>query len=322
MNQILIDGPKKLLNSLPKIVNVDLQNKLIICGLEGDKSRFSFHLSEDLPIKSTLDGNYFDNLIKQLNKNNCDSLVIIFYLSSEINEYKEISKIYFRNLSKKFHVKDLIWVNKGNWASYLCEDLNCCPKDGTKIEENVGKSTKKVFDLDLIKLNKIDSKIRSLSSKAFTKRSELKEDHLIKKWQKTQFDQLIAKNALDSNSKSNWSRLLVALTDIPVRDALLSHYMELGFTKKDPSKFLKSIAKNWLKIATISPAEFHSPIFACISAFLWQAKELEAAKFALQISLKNDPKFRLANLLSDAIESGVKPSEFKDVFKNPMHPWS
>ena len=322
MNQIKIDGPKKLLNSIPKIIKYEPQNILIICGLQEIESTFSFHIAENIPDKNKLDGPYFEKIIARLNEHNCDSSVLVFYLNGEVDDKKEIAEIFFKNINPVLHVKDLIWVKNGNWASYLCQDNYCCPPEGSRIKDISAIAKKNTFDLKLLTLGKVDKKISNSSLKAHKKRWDLKDEKLIKKWQKTQFTHLISKNALDNELKNNWSRLLVALTDIPVRDALLSHFMEIGFSKKKPAAYFLSISKVWGKIGTIAPIEFHSPIFACLSAFLWQAEETDAAKKALQISLNQDPKFRLAILLSDAIDSGVSPSQFKDVFRNPTHPWS
>ena len=322
MNQLTIDGPRKLISNIPTIVKNNPIDEMIICGLKGDKSTFLFHLVYKIPSQKNLTSQYLEDLSNKILEKEAESIVLIFYIEDNPSKYQKISQILFEDLSKQLHVKDLLWVKNHKWASFLCEDLSCCPQDGNSIE--IG-SVNKTFDkinVDFLKINKADEKLNSEAKKVLKARIALKDDLKLRNWQKIQFQQLSAKNSITTTNKDNWARLLAGLTDIPVRDALLSHFIEVGLSKKEFSKNLVGLAKNWAKVGSFAEPQFQSPIFACISAFLWQAGEYEASKMAVKLSLAADEKFRLAHLLQNALESGVPASEFRDVFKNPAHPWT
>jgi len=322
MNQLIIDGPKKLISSIPSLIKINPINKLLIFGLKGAESRFSTHFSYQIPTLEILTSKYFDNLLKNFIGHDLESVVLVFYIEKDPEKYKKIAQIYFERLSKKVYVKDLLWVKKERWASFICEDLSCCPIEGNVIEKEPKTKEIHKFNTDFLKINKVDSKLKTNAQKAMKIKSAIKDDLGLKKWQKMQFNRLSSKNAISTASKNNWSRLLVGLKDIPVRDALLSHFIERGLSNQENSKKLIALAKTWAKVGSFAEQEFQSPIFACVSAYLWQAGEYEAANIAVKLSLAADANFRLALLLQNAIDSGVPASEFKDIFKNPSHPWT
>jgi hypothetical protein len=119
-----------------------------------------------------------------------------------------------------------------------------------------------------------------------------------------------------------WARLLLGLTDIPVRDALLAHHIERAQISEDPNEYLISIAKKWAQVARVSPADFRTPICTCIAAFFWQAGEGILARGAVDFALAQDPQFHLAKLLNNALDSGMPPWEFRDAFTKITNPWS
>ena len=322
MNQITIDGPKKLLSQIPTIIKFNPSNQLIICGLKDAESKFAIHLTYPLPTQIQLSSAFFKDLNIKLVEEEIEAVVLVFYIEEAPENYRKISKILFENLSQKVHVKDLLWVKNNRWASFLCEDLNCCPQEGNPLEIEDSSTSSGKVDENFLNIKKSDSKVNLAARKALKVKSGIKDNSKLTKWQKTQYKQLSAKGAIASTNKNNWSRLLVGLSDIPVRDALLSHFIDIGFRKKNPSKFLIDLAKSWAKVGSVAEPQFQSPIFACISAFLWQAGEYKIAKIALNLSLAADNKFRLAHLLQNALDSGVPAHEFRDVFKNPTYPWT
>ncbi|MFM1826432.1 MAG: hypothetical protein RLZZ37_1067 [Actinomycetota bacterium] len=322
MNQLTIDGPKKLLSSIPVILKSKPVNQMVICGLQGEECKFSFHLTSQLPSQSSLTSQYFEELNSKFVLNATNSIVLILYIEENPENYQKISKILFEKLSKTVQVKDLLWVKDHKWASFLCEDLNCCPKEGNSIEiESTTRSSDKI-NTDFLKINASDQKLNKSAVRAIKIKSLIKDNLKLQNWQKMHFICLSANNSVTSTRKNNWARLLVGLTDIPVRDALLSHFIEVGFSKRDSSKYLIGLAKIWAKVGSFADPQFQSPIFACVSAYLWQANEFEAAKIAVKLSLAADANFRLAHLLQNALDCGVPASEFRDVFKNPAHPWT
>lgn len=322
MNQITIDGPKKLLNTIPTIIKINPTNQMIVFGLKGNESKYLFHLVFPIPSQKDLTNQFIDDFCEKVIENKADSVVLIFYVEENPRKYRKNSQMLFENLSKMVNVKDLLWVSNGSWASYLCDDLDCCPQEGNTIEISSVTTGIDKIKIDFLKIGKSDQKLNNEAKKALIAKNALKDDFKLRNWQKSHFKFLSAKNSISSTDKNNWARLLVGLTDIPVRDALLSHFIEVGFSKKEFSKSLVTLAKTWSKVGSVAEPQFQSPIFACISAFLWQAGEFEASKMAVKLSLAADDKFRLAHLLKNALESGVPASEFRDVFKNPAHPWT
>ena len=182
---------------------------------------------------------------------------------------------------------------------------------------------KKKSDLtNFLETTTVNQDLIPLISQFARQKAKSEHNQTIEKWESTQFKFLTAPKAFKELDLKLYARLLFGLTDIPVRDALLAHHIDIAQIKEDPNQYLFQIAQNWAQVAKVSPETFRPPICTCIAVFMWQAGEGILARSAVDFALAQDPQFHLAKLINNALDSGMPPWEFRDAFTKISNPWS
>ena len=334
--EIQIDGPANLLATVPYLLGFNPEKSLVIVAVKGQHDQVVVSMTLDLPDKSEdLDATFMNNLKETLKRSGADGLVAIFYVDSNPQGLKSISELLMTEISTEFHVRDILWVCDHKWASYLCSDESCCPKEGRALEIEKPSTAQKELVLagrsvaskksdlkDFLEITTVNQDLIPLISQFARQKAKSEHNQTIEKWESTQYKFLTAPKAFKEIDLKLYARLLLGLTDIPVRDALLAHHIELGQIKEDPNQYLFQIAQNWAQVAKVSPETFRPPICTCIAVFMWQAGEGILARSAIDFALAQDPQFHLAKLINNALDSGMPPWEFRDAFTKITNPWS
>ena len=332
-NEIQIDGPANLLATVPYLLGFNPAKSLVIVAVKGNKDQVVVTMTLDLSEK--IDGfekDFLKKLKETIKRSGADGLVAIFYVEQNPFNYQILSETFMSEISTDFHVRDILWVCDSKWASFLCSDESCCPEQGRQlvIDENINSLSKtnklvagsKNEVQNFLKSTKINQDLVPFLSKFAKQKAKAQHQNSLEKWEGTQFKYLSAKKASQNLDIELAARLLFCLTDIPVRDGLLAHHIELAQISEDPHKYLINLAQNWAKIAVEAPETFRPPICTCIAAFMWQAGEGILARSAVNFALAQDPQFYLAKLLNSALDSGMPPWEFRDAFTKVTNPWS
>jgi hypothetical protein len=326
---IKVSGPENLILVLPELLGFSPMQCLIIVGVKGPQDKVIFTKEIELPRKTSDLSISFLGQIKQLvQDSDCDGLIALFYIPENLPIYKATSEMFVKDLSNDVYFKDILWVIEDSWASYLCHDLDCCPLEGKKVKQvsvrqlQVQKLVNPKNYENIFKSIGVDPKIMSEFSRFNSQQVKASKNKKLVSWQKLQFKYLSQKSAFSKYSNKLGARLLYALTDIAIRDALLAHYIASSVNKKDPVKYLNQIAQAWTHIINVSPTELRSPICTCIGVLWWQAGETSKATQALLVARENDPTYRLTNLVVHALETGMPAQEFRDSFTKISNPWT
>ena len=334
--EIQIDGPANLLATVPYLLGFNPEKSLVIVAVKGQHDQVVVSMTLDLPDKiEDLDANFMNNLKETLKRSGADGLVAIFYVETNPHGLQKISELLMQEISSEFHVRDILWVCDYKWASYLCGDESCCPQEGRRLEIDkpsiaqtelvlAGRSVAaKRSDLtNFLEISTVNQELIPLLSQFARQKAKAEHSKTLEKWESTQFKFLTSKKAIQDFDLKLSARLLFGLTDIPIRDALLAHHIDLAQINEDPNQYLFQLAQNWAKVAKVAPATFRSPICTCIAVFMWQAGEGILARSALEFALAQDPQFHLAKLINNALDSGMPPWEFRDAFTKISNPWS
>jgi hypothetical protein len=334
--EIQIDGPANLLATVPYLLGFNPEKSLVIVAVKGQHDQVVVSMTLDLPDKmEDLDATFMNNLKETLKRSGADGLVAIFYVDSNPQGLQSISELLMTEISSEFHIRDILWVYDHKWASYLCSDESCCPKEGRSLEIEkpsiartelvlAGRSvaTKKSDLKDFLEITTVNQDLIPLISQFARQKAKSEHNKTIEKWESTQFKFLTAPKAFKELDLKLYARLLLGLTDIPVRDALLAHHIDLAQIKEDPNQYLFQIAQNWAQVAKVAPQTFRPSICTCIAVFMWQAGEGILARSAVDFALAQDPQFHLAKLINNALDSGKPPWEFRDAFTKISNPWS
>ena len=333
--EVQIDGPANLLATVPHLLGFNPENSLVVVALKGENDQVVVTMTLDLPQTTEFNQEFMKNLMETIKRSGADGLVAVFFVQKDPQDYDEVANYLMDEVSRQFHIRDILWVYQSKWASFLCLDQDCCPQQGrdliidhqvksTTSLSVVGKTalgTRSELD-EFLKVTQVNNDLVPIISRFAKQRAKAEHNKNHPKWAKTQFSFLSQKKAFNAFDEKTWARLLLCLTDIPIRDALLAHHIELSQASKEPNQYLISIAQKWAQVARVSPADFRTPICTCIAAFLWQAGEGILARGAVDFALAQDPQFHLAKLLNNALDSGMPPWEFRDAFTKITNPWS
>ena len=334
--EIQIDGPANLLATVPFLLGFHPEKSLVIVAVKGQHDQVVVSMTLDLPDKiKDLDAKFMSNLKDTLKRSGADGLVAMFYVEAKPHRLQSISELLMKEISTEFHVRDILWVCDGNWASYLCSDESCCPKEGRKLEIDkpslaktelvlAGRSVvSKRSDINnFLEITTVNQDLIPILSQLARQKAKAEHSQALEKWESSQFKFLTAKKAIQDLNLKLSARLLFGLTDIPIRDALLAHHIDLAQINEDPNQYLFEIAQNWAEVAKVSPEAFRPPICTCVAIFMWQAGEGILARSAVGFALAQDPQFHLAKLINNALDSGMPPWEFRDAFTKISNPWS
>ena len=334
--EIQIDGPANLLATVPYLLGFNPEKSLVIVAVKGQHDQVVVSMTLDLPDKiEDLDANFMNNLKETLKRSGADGLVAIFYVETNPQKLQSISDLLMTEISSEFHVRDILWVCDYKWASYLCSDQSCCPQEGRELEIDkpsmaqtelvlAGRSVApKKSDLkDFLESTTVNQELIPHLSQFARQKAKAEHSKTLEKWESTQFKFLTSKKAIQDLDLKLSARLLFGLTDIPIRDALLAHHIELAQINEDPNQYLFQFAQKWAQVAKVAPETFRSPICTCIAVFMWQAGEGILARSAIEFALAQDPQFHLAKLINNALDSGMPPWEFRDAFTKITNPWS
>jgi len=310
--EIQIDGPANLLATVPYLLGFNPEKSLVIVAVKGQHDQVVVSMTLDLPDKmEDLDATFMNNLKETLKRSGADGLVAIFYVDTSPQGLQSISELLMAEISSEFHVRDILWVCDHKWASYLCSDESCCPKEGRALEIEKPSITKtelvlagrsvasKKSDLtNFLEITTVNQDLIPLISQFARQKAKSEHNQTIEKWESTQFKFLTAPKAFKELDLKLYARLLLGLTDIPLRDALLAHHIDLAQIKEDPNQYLFQIAQNWTQGEGI------------------------LARSAIEFALAQDPQFHLAKLINNALDSGMPPWEFRDAFTKISNPWS
>ena len=331
--EIQIDGPANLLATVPNLLGFSPEKSLVVVAVKGNNDQVVVTMTLDLP--KQFDTDFIDNLKETIKRSGADGLVAVFYTEEISIELKSVANLFMEKIAPELHIRDILWVSQGRWASFLCADEMCCPVGGRELDLSSTSIAKaelvlagrgalsKRSDLkDFLAVTKIDKSLVPLINQFSKQKTKADHNENYLKWGKTQFRFLSQQKAFIDFDAKLWARLLFGLTDIPVRDALLSHHIELAKISEDPSQYLTQIAQQWAQVARVAPDAFRPPICTCVAALMWQAGEGILARSALDFVVALDPEFHLAKLLNSALNSGMPPWEFRDAFTKITNPWS
>ncbi len=329
--KIEITGPLDLLTTIPHLIGYEPDEELIIIALKDKSDSVLVSMALDLPNPAeTIETEFVTNLQETITRAGAEGIVVVFYVKQNPEHYLELVSQLQILLNSDIHIRDILWVSQDHWASYICQDLTCCPLEGRVLD----KTKNSLAQVELVLAGRglqdkgeisawlseyeLDEEIESQIQELQLKQLQAQKTKKYTQWQKRIFKYLI-NNSL--TSKKAQATLLLGLSDIAVRDALLAHHIEKAQEGADLHIYLVEFANQWAKVVKNSSKDFKSAICCCISAFLWQAGEGVLARSALNTALSIDPSYRLAKLLESSLDSGMPPWQFRDAFTKISNPW-
>lgn len=125
----MVAGPRDLVKKLPKLIGQEPDNNtLVVVETDDDyiESIRFFDISEDY-------ANDAIEIIKSVHGVG-KQLIFCIYTTKPIS-FKGLADDLMSDFNNGIGwVRDILYINKNRWGSYLCMDKSCCPKAGNKID--------------------------------------------------------------------------------------------------------------------------------------------------------------------------------------------
>lgn len=137
--EVTIDGPVDLVKRVPSLLGFTPKNSLVVVGTNSPNDKLIKTLVVPL-IELEENPNLVLDMLQNKLYQVCDGAVLVFYLNEGFQLQASMTKIKDEALEMyeklqtehNLHVRDVLWVKDDSWASFICQDILCCPIEGKK----------------------------------------------------------------------------------------------------------------------------------------------------------------------------------------------
>lgn len=292
-----ISSPRELVAAIPHVLGFHPQESIVLVGFDADEIVASIRADIDTVREAML-----FPLLSSLE--NADvAQVVVLYFTSDASQTLDWQDALNQRLNVP--VLDSLIVSEGTWRSLLCDDAECCPREGHPIDYGSSPA---------------EAALVFSGSAPFQSREELVEslrpsEHLGSDTNEiVQAIRLLILN--DSVAEHMWvvaqfenqewasgqtlARLCVALSDIHVRDALLRSAYDVPGLR---SKIRIALHENLHRV----PKDYVAPLATVLAGCAWLDGNGVLSNAAIARALEDDSEYSLAQLLDRALTHGVPP---------------
>jgi hypothetical protein len=226
--------------------------------------------------------------------------------------------------SRGLDVRDVLRLANGRWWSLLCTDEECCPTQGRAIDPRVAAAVAAEFTLmgcapmadrasvessmaaDPGRVADVNDALGDLRDRRQSGRSEREA------WRDASIDlveaAVLAAAARDEPVRDPAvdARILVALTDIRVRDTVL-----WDLAQADSTVLARALGV-LVAILRAAPCGVVAPVATCAAVVAWLSGDGVRATIAVQRALDDDPSYSLAALVQASLRVGLPPDAWRD----------
>jgi hypothetical protein len=324
--RVKVGSAEGILAVVPHLLGFHPDHSLVVLGISGPHGRIRLAFRYDLPEPPdrALSAEIAAHAAAVLAREHLTVAMVIGYGPGQaVTPVTDVAVPALR--SAGIILNDVLRVDEGRYWSYLCENPQCCPPDGTPCDpaghpaaaalEAAGlaaRTNRAALADTLTRTAEATGPMAQAVERARRRAARLIEDSL-----HATPDGDILQSIADAGRRS--VRLAVAqyrrgaqladldevawiglaLTDLRVRDD--------AWARMDP-KFNEAHQRMWTHLVRMLPAEF-APAPAALLAFTaWQSGDGALAAIAIQRALDADPGYSMAKLIGEALQAGLPPA--------------
>jgi hypothetical protein len=318
---IKLRSPADLIAATPYLLGFHPTDSLVVVAFQGRKVAFAARL--DLPgPEAPPSGAIAREILDLVSRKDADAVAMIGY--GPAGDVEPLFHAVRDDAGRRdLYVKDLLRVDGGRWWSYICEDPECCPSEGTPIDLTASQVSAQLTFEGLAALpsrqdlERRVAPVGGLTRISMTQASVRAEQALLE-WLEAVPEAERAEAVLAAGTAAvraaiarygdggtldddEVARLTVLLVSIPVRDAAWR-----AISTMEPHLSL------WTDmVRRVDPDLVPAP--ACLLAFTaWRFGESVLAGLALDRALRQDPGYSMADLLLGWLLQGPPPPDLAD----------
>ncbi len=321
---IRLDTPSDIVGVVPYLVGYHPVRSLVAIGLRshGPKFRMALSVRVDLPARDGIRA-CAEYVLARLGQQRVAMVVLVIYAELDDLQYDPAELVAV--LADQAHLRamiiaDLLLVRDGRWRSFVCASSHCCPPEGTPIGERPSvaeltavaaglapaPSRQALYDrirpASEIARTAVEQEIaREVEAVARTRRASngrrrFRDEAL------AGIATLIERHTPEDPRRptpAEAARALVGLADLVVRDVCM------GWVKGRRGAAAVAL---WTELVRLSVPPLGAAPATLLAYVCWQRGDGAMANVALDRALAHDPAYTMANLLDEAIQSGIHPA--------------
>jgi hypothetical protein len=299
---------------------------LVVCALHGPRHAVGLTMRFDLDAFDDLDG-AADELAHRLEITGADGAFVAVFTEQRSSQgrlpYAELVAAIVKR--SEVGMKDAVLVRRGRWWSYLCRDVECCPKAGRRIVRRTEELNRLQTALVLSGNTVLADRATLVESVAFDRgidvaaqrrrileaqravagapagacRAELRE--LVRRLAARLED---PRAPVDDGEAARFAALVL---DIDARDDLLLQAVPPRH-RDDVLRVLRAVVRQ-------VPAPYDAPLATVLAWFAYAAGDGTLANIALDRALDTDPGYSLALLIETSLDRQLPPSVLEGVVR-------
>lgn len=321
---IRLDTPPDIVGVVPYLLGFHPERSLVAIGLrsQGQKFRMALSVRVDLPARDGISA-CAEHVLARLGQQRVAIVVLVIYAEPGDLDYDHADLV--AAFADQAHLRsmvlaDLLLVCEGRWRSYVCTSSHCCPPDGTPIGDRPS-----VAELTAVAAGLAPAASRQALHDRIRPASEIARTAVEQEIAREL--QAVARTRRASNSRRRFrdealagiatlierhtpedpvrptpgeaARALVGLADLVVRDVCM------GWVKGPRGAAALAL---WTELVRLSVPPLGAAPATLLAYVCWQRGEGAMANVALDRALAHDPAYTMANLLDEAIQSGIHPA--------------
>lgn len=272
--------------TVPMLFGYHPDSSVVVLSLVEDKIGTSMRM-DTAPVEEVHDAvrRYFP----------AERLTILMVVYSDSPDY---AASVLASLQEGFKVREALRVHDGRWFPLLCANPICCPTEGTLVEPV---STEMTVALGLQPTVASRDELRDLyaADNPVQVSADLCPEPLVDGVERfVRIQALLADGA--EVPGSSVGQMLVNLTDVLTRDALVSQAM-VNKTERQSEEVFAYLARR-------APAGQVAAPTTCAAVLAWQCGSGTRARIAIEAALADDEGYRLARLVEMILDCGMDPA--------------
>ena len=300
LDRIAISSPATFVASLPYMVGFTPDESVVACWIKDDR------------VLVTQRADLMDSLMQPAAftapalRHQPDRVILAFYHHGgpdDPQHYDDRVEAFYSYVQADLEVVDALWVDGDTYGSLICNDPECGPPEGRKIDPSLAAEFVLAGSAPASHRETLTTEAKPTGT---ARRIERPADSDIEVWR----DESIAL-ALDVYWEGRWSdsdliALGSALFDVRVRDTLLWEATQVD------RESLRVVYEYACTVARAMHPEDAAPACSVAAIVAWVMGDGARANIAVGYALEADPDYSLARLVDVSLRSGLPPQAWAD----------
>jgi hypothetical protein len=320
MPVVRLSSPGDIVSALPHLCGFVPTESLVAVSLRGERRRIGLTLRFDLP--DGADEEAADQVAARLAHDGASAAVVVVYTEAtgDLPRAGLVELLLARLRLRGITVMEALLVRDARWSSYTCQQVRCCPSEGTPLQpalDAIAAAT--VLDGRAVLTDRA-ALVASLAPPALlaARAAEQRLDAAAVAWlaagdelgqaARRQHGLAAGAAALAAVAATGElpdddaaAALALALHDVGVRD-------EVATWALDDAEAMLTLL---LSLAARTVAPYDVPVCTLIGLVAWLRGDGALANVALDRALDGDPSYNMAKLFRAGLDGQLPPSEVR-----------